>query len=810
MLSNRYLSFFNIIHIHCNLTLFTFLLATSWQIQAQNSGKLFWSQQSRTLCMDLHDGNVSNSFPIVHNPSDINLDINNGKMYWIDVPAKKIQSANIDGANVKDLIVSNGDSLGRLALDLINAKMYWVNFSTTTNFITTRTLKRANIDGTNEEILITEFPLVDEIAVDGIDGKIYWKDKESSSIYRANPDGSEVEELISNLFGSIYSIVLDLEERKIYFGGDGFIRKANLDGTNIEMVVEVDSWTRSMVVDHKDNKLFWLEGSPSNVIRCSNRDGTNVEEIVEASSLAIKIGIDTSGDKIYWYSLSRQLRPPLLGNIHRANLDGTEVEDVLLGQADPDSLAVDLANGKAYWRSSFDDTIRRANLDGSDSEIIITSGKGGSLALDLINGKLYWANSLDQKIQRANLDGSNIEDLIMGSANQIALDVGGSTIYWLNSSGLFRSQLDGKNVRQVLQELIPSSKGVALDLRAMKLYWNNRNKIKRANLDGTDVEDVISEGISSLGTKFVIAPSNGKLYWARPQGIHQANLDGTGVETLVDFSFPLGDVLAMTFADDEQSFVEFSSPLSVGKDALENTHEIFIKLSLPQGDILRESISVDISDSGTGTATSNIDYLFPSPQTVVFPAGSEHGTMQRLNVTLLNDNETEDLETVIFSLSGLQSSVENDIQANHKLIISDNGQAALLAFDSPNSLMIETGSNYTVSVELSLLGTDMLHSEVSVDIIDTEIGSAIAGLDYLVNNPSRLTFPVGSEVGTILSTDITILTDTFVEENETIVLELTNIQGPAINGNVVSHEIGIVDDSQKFIENKGKYCNIIL
>ena len=89
-------------------------------------------------------------------------------------------------------------------------------------------------------------------------------------------------------------------------------------------------------------------------------------------------------------------------------------------------------------------TIKRANLDGSNVQNLVTESQLSDIALDVLGGKMYWAKSgtyknmrglpnYDSKIQRANLDGSNVEDLVTKkvSANGIALDLAGDKMYWI-------------------------------------------------------------------------------------------------------------------------------------------------------------------------------------------------------------------------------------------------------------------------------------------------------------------------------------------------------------------------------------------
>ena len=81
-----------------------------------------------------------------------------------------------------------------------------------------------------------------------------------------------------------------------------------------------------------------------------------------------------------------------------------------------------------YWTDSSDQYVRRANLDGTGMETLVSGTAGTGIALDLINRKMYWDNIdplIPGKIQRANLDGSGVEDVItdLSLPAGIALDI---------------------------------------------------------------------------------------------------------------------------------------------------------------------------------------------------------------------------------------------------------------------------------------------------------------------------------------------------------------------------------------------------
>lgn len=104
-------------------------------------------------------------------------------------------------------------------------------------------VSRANLDGTDEEELIM-IPngLLKGMALDLVQGKMYWTDCTFSKIQRANLDGSLVEDLVAPTIGTPNALDLDHLNGKIYWTDFSFgkIRRANLDGSNIQDVLTSD------------------------------------------------------------------------------------------------------------------------------------------------------------------------------------------------------------------------------------------------------------------------------------------------------------------------------------------------------------------------------------------------------------------------------------------------------------------------------------------------------------------------------------------------------------------------------------------
>ncbi len=89
-----------------------------------------------------------------------------------------------------------------ITLDLAAGKMYWPDWGTDK-------IQRANLDGTEVEDLVTEGLRTSQaIALDLGGGKMYWTDYGTDKIQRANLDGSDVEDLITSGLKEPYGLTL--------------------------------------------------------------------------------------------------------------------------------------------------------------------------------------------------------------------------------------------------------------------------------------------------------------------------------------------------------------------------------------------------------------------------------------------------------------------------------------------------------------------------------------------------------------------------------------------------------------------------
>ena len=190
-----------------------------------------------------------------------------------------------------------------------------------------------------------------------------------------------------------------------------------------------------------------------------------------------------------------------------------------------------------YWSDLHTDTISRANLDGSQAEVIVTEAGADGIAIDSGAGKIYWTEEGFGKTRRANLDGSQVETLGTIGGADLALDVGQGKMYVADWWNIYRMGLGGSPIETLISDK-GAATAIGLDLSRGKMYWGNLlvddKKIRRANLDGTQVEVIVTE--VGKAYDFAIDETGGKLYWGQGERILRANLDGSQVETLFTLS----------------------------------------------------------------------------------------------------------------------------------------------------------------------------------------------------------------------------------------------------------------------------------
>ncbi len=248
---------------------------------------MFWIETtSRRLYRKPAGPTVKNIVPSVQNATSIAVDVARNKVYWTEktgARSGRIRSANFNGSNVE--LVKDLTSVPRdLAIDSAGGKLYLTN--------SWGKIQRLNVDGSAFQTnLITGLTSPQHLALDVAGGKVYWN--EPGSIWRANLNGQNREKLIADL-GEIGSIAL--AGNRIYWteknknaGASGKVRRAALDGSNVQTLAPLQSVPIGIAVDTAARRLYWTNSGGK--IQRATLAGKHIQNLVTEAGMPADIAL---------------------------------------------------------------------------------------------------------------------------------------------------------------------------------------------------------------------------------------------------------------------------------------------------------------------------------------------------------------------------------------------------------------------------------------------------------------------------------------------------------------------------------------
>jgi len=244
---------------------------------------------------------VNDRYGSTNEPWDIEVNMDDEKIYWTDWFNGTIVSSNLEGEFIDTLLYVEELGYGSprsLCYDPKDKKIY---IGTTTNII------RTDTNGSDLTCLYSGIGW--DIEIDTIRSKIYWL--ESSKIKRADLDFSEIEEVvsISSMYvGACHSFSLDLLNEKIYWAqcyttnmhaGGGIIRRISFDGSDLDYLQNFNNeYPYAIEIHPAGNCIYWTDYGNNKVNR-SNPDGRQEEELYSTSygrTMDICLALDFGAD----------------------------------------------------------------------------------------------------------------------------------------------------------------------------------------------------------------------------------------------------------------------------------------------------------------------------------------------------------------------------------------------------------------------------------------------------------------------------------------------------------------------------------
>jgi len=275
------------------------------------------------------------------------------------------------------------------------------------------------------------------------------------------------------------------------------------------------------------------------------------------------------------------------GRIHSMNPDGSERKTIVTECHLPDGIVVDTDAGHIYWTNmgsvgAHNGSIERADLDGKNRMLIVPQGithTPKQIHLDQAGGKLYWCDREGMRVMRANLDGSQVETLVATGRGDkdrldqtrwcvgITVDPKLGKLYWTQKgpekAGLgriFRASIDipqgedptNRSDIEVLFDRLPEPIDLELDLANRVLYWTDRgdpprgNTVNRAPIDRTATPEIlVTHLMEGIGIALDV-PGNRMFVTDLAGSVYSADLDGKNER---NFLYAQGNLAGIAYAE---------------------------------------------------------------------------------------------------------------------------------------------------------------------------------------------------------------------------------------------------------------------
>ncbi len=197
---------------------------------APAGGQLFWADESNGGCC-IGSSDLDGTNQNVVSPSEgrmIAVDEEDDWLFWISSGSNDVLRSRLDGTEASSI----GSAGTGIALDESANIVYWATPGSA--------IGKMNYDGSGVTQIFgsVESASVYDLDYDPVSGMLFWADESNpGTIRKGFPDGTGFQEIVSDA-GQALGIAVDGLAGKVYWSDrTGFIKRANLDGSNIETVV---------------------------------------------------------------------------------------------------------------------------------------------------------------------------------------------------------------------------------------------------------------------------------------------------------------------------------------------------------------------------------------------------------------------------------------------------------------------------------------------------------------------------------------------------------------------------------------------
>ncbi len=308
--------------------------------------------------------------------------IGDRKFYFMNRDDYNLRRCNPDGSDVEivsQIGVSGSGQYG-MVIDKTNDKIYWTDWSSST-------VMRCDMNGANPEVIVKDVistPL--GIAIDETAGKLYITDQFNHKIVRCNLDGSTLEEIITET-DQITAVTVDIENSKLYFASLSSLKRANLDGTGIEILSTTNiAFVAQIFVDSYHEKLYWANEGGSSFVS-SEIDGTNQTVVYTSGDYPEGVWYSRTDNRLYGIDWNGT------DGFFSMNTDGTDLT-VLFNENSSMVGLFAIEPEILLWKITFNVSDNNGQIEGAtvviDTNTDLTDATGKAILFDYAAGTYHY------------------------------------------------------------------------------------------------------------------------------------------------------------------------------------------------------------------------------------------------------------------------------------------------------------------------------------------------------------------------------------------------------------------------------------
>ncbi|XP_076069558.1 LDL receptor protein 1 isoform X2 [Oratosquilla oratoria] len=465
---------------------------------------LYWTSPHHDV-IELIRLNGSDHFVVVASdlgkPGPVAVHPAEGFLFWADCGdgMKKIERASLDGTNRVVLFNTTLVCPTDMVIDYEERKLYWVDQRG-------RKVERSNFDGTQREELLSDPDVENPVSIAVSGSEFFWADMtyKGGSISKASKvDVSKKEVLLPNIGDSIEDIAIVSHDLQLGMNpcgnqNGGCSELCLFNGTHANCACYHGRITEDgKSCEEYDAFLIYSSAKSLESIHMFDEDNPNapLKKITsDYMKNAISITFDYKSKRLYYSDIQR-------GSVNTVYFNGSDHSILVESQGAVEGIVFEPELRDLYWTCQSDASIKRISVDNTHANSITKivqldpEDKPRGIAVDSCELKLYWTNwnSNAPSIQRSYVNGFGVKSIItthIKMPNGIAIDDKAQKIYWGDArlDKIERCDYDGGNRKVILQDW--PSHPFDLTLYGDYIFWTDwvLHAVLRANkYTGEDV-----------------------------------------------------------------------------------------------------------------------------------------------------------------------------------------------------------------------------------------------------------------------------------------------------------------------------------